>query len=476
MKLRIGPLVGMVVMMGIAETFGQSVTDTRRIGLASYGAAVADVRDFNINPAGLVGMRDWDFASSTYLTPETAEKGFVFHSLAFGKRIAGGGALALQYSPGTRLRFVVPPTITVPPGGPPSSSDRQLEYSEPFSLGVAYHVLEQASVGIGARVRREQLTETLYELVIEDTIAYPVVTVEESQLTSWNLDAAVLVDVAEGVRLGLVGRNLLYLDAGSANDSLNAYRLPHKPIGELSIAAHPYPSVLLTAELTTELSGALGVQWELGRGIALRGGAYMSDDQRPAAYAMAAGVGWSYDFLDLGASYLHFFDQSLRGGSGQASSFDPSAIGTIDLSPYSPDRIELSLKAMFGRVRQQLAVIQSVEIQSAIYPSSASLYSVKPIGKARIANVSDKLLEAKAAFFVDGVMDVPTESRPVVLQPGQPSSYVPVVMTSSITLLRSSKGKEPSRTTSPWQPRPLEPNRRPERSRCWPRRSRQPHP
>ena len=134
---------------------------------------------------------------------------------------------------------------------------------------------------------------------------------------------------------------------------------------------------------------------------------------------MAAGVGWRYEFVELGASYLHFFDQTLRDGSGDAASFDPSTIRTIDLSPYSADRIELSLKAMFGRVRERLAAIESVELQGAVYPSSASLFSVNPIGTAVITNVSDGPIQAKAAFFVDTYMDVPTESRAVYLQPGQ---------------------------------------------------------
>jgi len=419
MRRRIGPLVGMALMMGISDTTGQSVMDARRVGLASYGAAVADVREFNINPAGLVGMRDWDFTATTYLSPTSGEEGFVFHGLSFGKRITERGALGLQYSPGTQVRFVVPPTITLPPGGTPTSSDRQLEYSEPFSLGLAYRLADEASLGIGARVRRERLTETLYELVIEDTIAYPVVTIDESEVTSWNLDAGLLIDLGDAVRLGLVARNFLSLENSTPNDTLSAYRLPDNAVGELSIAARPHRAVLLTAELTTELTGALGVEWDLGRGLALRGGAYLSEQERPAAYAMAAGVGWTYEFLELGASYLHFFDQTLRSGSGQAAAFDPAAIRTIDLSPYSSDRVQLSLKAMFGRVREQLAVIESVELSGAVYPSSASLFSVKPIGRAVITNVSDRQLQVKAAFFVDDFMDAPTQSPPLYLQPGQ---------------------------------------------------------
>ena len=268
MRRRISPLLVMVVvMMETSLTFGQSVMDARRVGMASYGAAVSDVRDFNINPAGLAGMRDWDFTTTTYLPPTTGQGGFVFHGLSFGKRIAERGALALQYSPGTQVRFVVPPTVTVPPGGTPTSSDRQLEYSEPFSLGLAYRVLDQVAFGVGARVRRERLTETLYELVIEDTIAYPVVTTAESRVTSWNLDAALLLDVADGVRLGLVGRTLFSLDDQSPSDSLSLYRLPANPVGELSIAARPHPALLLTAELTTELTGALGLEWEPGKWV-----------------------------------------------------------------------------------------------------------------------------------------------------------------------------------------------------------------
>jgi hypothetical protein len=94
-------------------------------------------------------------------------------------------------------------------------------------------------------------------------------------------------------------------------------------------------------------------------------------------------------------------------------------IRTIDLSPYSADRVELSIKAMFGRVRDQRVVIESVTLKGPVYPSSAALFAVNPIGSAVIANVSDGPLQVRAAFFVDGLMDVPTESRPVTVGPGE---------------------------------------------------------
>jgi hypothetical protein len=412
-------MLGLILMTAPPDLSAQSLITARQIGLAAYGAAVRDSRGFSVNPAGLVRIRDWDFAATTYASPSLGQDGFVFHGLTFGKRFLENEAAAFQYSPGTTMKFVVPPTINIDPPNNPTSNDREIQYSEPFSIGAAHRFVKEFSVGLGARFRRETLTQTTYEIIVGDTATFPSVSVTETRATSWNVDASVLWSPSDVFSLGLIGRNLLTLGDVDAPGDLSAYRLSSSAIGEISLATWATRSLLLAASAATDQTGALGGEWTPGHGIAVRAGLYFSADESPAAYATGLGLGWSYEFLELGVAYLHFFDQTNRQGSSPAGEFDPSVIRNIDLNPYTSDRVSLTVKAIFGNIRERLALIESVEMFGSVYPSSHEVFAYNPIGTTRVKNISSKPIHAKAAFFVDNYMDEPTESRPVTIQPGE---------------------------------------------------------
>lgn len=102
-----GLLLG--IMMITSASYGQALLSPRAIGLAAFGPMVTDTRGFGANPAGLTGLRDWEFYSTTYLNPRATGDGFVFHGFGLGKRITDTDVLAVQYTPGTSLQFIVPP-------------------------------------------------------------------------------------------------------------------------------------------------------------------------------------------------------------------------------------------------------------------------------------------------------------------------------------------------------------------------------
>jgi hypothetical protein len=73
---------------------------------------------------------------------------------------------------------------------------------------------------------------------------------------------------------------------------------------------------------------------------------------------------------------------------------------------------------MFGNTREALARIEGVEMLGAVYPSSFESFAYRPIGKARIRNLTEKPIDARVSFFVERFMDAPTESRSVTVSPG----------------------------------------------------------
>lgn len=406
-------------VMGIrGEVMSQSLSDARSVGLGAYSPLASDSRDFSVNPAGLAGVRDWETAFSTYVTPTLADPGFVFYGLTLAKRI-GDFTAAFQYSPGSLMRFVVPPTLVIGQSAYPSTNDQTIEYAEPFALGLSYRLNDQAVLALGGRNRRETVDDTRYEIVLDDTMAIPIIYQTTAEARYWSVDAALSWKPSEAVGVSLIGRNLIGSLGSELPSSIDSLRLSTDARGEAGVAVRPWRQVALAAAITSDVTGGAGAEWTPGLGLALRGGLYFDQDAAPFVNAVAVGAGWSYEFFEIGAAYLHFLDQTGRRGSTDGAGFDPSQISTIDFNPYSSDRIAISVKAMFGKIREGLARIEGVKISQAVYPASATTLAFKPIGTAQIRNVSDRPIQAKATFFVERYMDEPTATHPVTLQPGQ---------------------------------------------------------
>ncbi len=413
-------LTGCVAMLSSTVlTQGQSLMNARMVGLGAGVASVRDSRGFAANPAGLVNLKDWDFTTTTYAAVSQTAGGFVFHGLSFGKKAFESEAIAMQYAPGTSLIFVSPLAVTIGTTSQSVSNDREIEYTEPLSIGYAHKFSSALAVGLGGRYRREKVSDTQYDIQFRDSITVPVISRNIAEATTWFLDLGLTWNPSENVTIGLVGRNLLRLPQSALPAGFESYRLPYKPIGETGISILPSPSFRVAVEITSLGSGRAGHEWNLGKGFTVRNALFMDRRESPFLYALSAGVGWSYDFLEVDAAYLRFVNQDRRSGAGLASDFDSQRLANLDLNQYTADRISLSVKAVFGNVRASLARIESVEMLDGVYPSAYEVLAYKPIGKARIRNISSKPIEVKASFFVERYMDAPTESQPMYILPNE---------------------------------------------------------
>jgi hypothetical protein len=417
LRARIFLTAGMVMVGHV--TYAQNSMQPRVLGLGGNGATVQDIRGFAWNPAGLTGMRDWDFAVTSYtgLTSETA--GFVFHSVAVGKRFLGNEALGLEFAPGAQLGFVFPPTLSVGGDNTPVTNERRLEYQEPVSVAYAHRFSEALSAGLGLRYRSEEVSDTQVSLVPGDSI--PLIPVTSGQKVRGETlagDAGLMWQPAEHLSVGLTGRNLLRLQKTRLPDSLQQYALPDARRLEAGLGFRPSPALLLAATVSTNGTGSAGLEWAPGAGLRLRGAGYWSKREQPFVDAVSAGLGWTYEILDLEVGYIHYTSASASTGDFQASEFDVERIATVDLNPYAGDRVSFSVKAMFGNVRESLARIERVSIDRSVYPSSFEMFAYRPIGTATVRNLSGKPIRARVSFYVDRFMDAPTESAPVTLEPG----------------------------------------------------------
>ncbi len=417
-------LIGVIALGG--QSWAQSLSEARSLALGLQPAAVRDTREFITNPAGLVALRDWELSLGAYSDPSTVKNGFVFHGLAVGKRFLEHEAAAFRYTPGAEISFTIPPVLIIGGSNTPGSADREITYREPYAFAYAHRFSSEFSAGVGARVRQEEVVDTRYQLVIKDTISYAAVSKESYRATTWSADLGLQWRPSGIWSVALVARNLLRSTPGEVGTILDAYRLPSVLTVEGGLGVRPVPALDLYASASTSGIGGVGAEWMPGGGFAIRGSATVNRAERPALAAFGAGIGWSYQFFSVDVGVLHFLNDAGHRGSTSASRFSAGDIVSLDMQPYSRDRVTLSVRAIFGHVRESLARIEGVTIAAGVYPAARELLAYKPIGTARVRNISDRPIHARVSFFVDRLMDAPTESQPVYLVPGAEAD-VPVM-------------------------------------------------
>jgi hypothetical protein len=409
-------IVSIGLTMLVPATYAQSLFSARSLALGAYGAFVNDSRSFESNPAGLVTMRDWEFSTSTYSA--TSSGGFVFQGLTLGKRFLDDEAVSVAYMPGALLEFSLPAIVVNTDSGAPASIQQRISYQENFLVAFAHRVSPVLSMGVTGRFRQSKVNDTKYELVQQGGIYVSRITPRTEQASLSVVDVGALFTPMPELRLGVVGRNLLAVREELPSD-LRAFTLPATRFAEVSARLSPTPSINLAVQVSTLQSGAFGVEILPGAELALRAGMYVDRDETPSLFAWSVGAGWRYEFLEVDAGYLRFINRKTHSGTAALTSFDATHLNALDLHPYTTDRAMLTVKAIFGNIRSALVRIQSVEILSGVYPSSYELFAFRPIGRVMVKNVSDKPVQARARFFVERFMDVPTETQPVALAPGE---------------------------------------------------------
>jgi hypothetical protein len=405
--------------VGVAApmTYGQSLFSGRSMALGAYAPLVEDTRGFTDNPAGLVNMRDWDFSVATYVPAVHQGQGFVFQGIALGKRFFDNAAIALQYSQSSLLEFVIPTSFTRI-DSTPVSVDKRISYDAPFAAAMAYRLFPGFSAGISTRLIRQKLSDSQYLLVIDSaSSAFRPLPDKISSTDVWRFDLAIHWKVEDRLALSLVGRNIARLETGAIPPELESYALTERTLLDVAASWRVAPSIITTASYSTGHTGGAGVEWMPAKDFALRTGVYLGG--QPFVSGVGVGVGYQYKILTADIGYLKFTSQEHRTGSSLVRQFDPSSINSLDLHQYASDRVQLSLKLMFGSVRPALATLERVEIADGIYPSAYELLAYRPFGKALVKNVSDQPIEARVRFYMEKYMDVPTESQPVYILPGE---------------------------------------------------------
>ncbi len=410
--------VAMVCVMIPFVTYAQHLSSARGIALGGFTSMSTGVPSLDWNPAGLVSTKDWEFNVSNYFTIGLGSGTLSLHSANIAKRFLDDQAAALRYSPGKGIDFIVPRTFIISDSNFSFATtfDQKISYQELYALGYAYRLSDGVTLGVGTRFLQQKVNDTKYFFDNPPTISSQVV---EYIGASWAVDWGLLWKSTSDWTFGLVAKNLFRITEAELPDEVLQYRVSPPKTLRAGIGYAGVKNFLLGLDYDTEKRSAAGLEWNPQNNIFIRTGVYANGSASPIVDAVAIGAGVTYDFLQLDVSYLRFISQENRRGIIDAAAFHPGLLRDIEFNEFTSDRISITLKANLGRTRESFARIEYVEMLSDVFPSSPGVYAYRPVGKARVRNTSGKPLEAKVSFYIDRVMDSPTETRSFTLAPDE---------------------------------------------------------
>ncbi len=404
-------------------TFSQHLGSSRNIGIAAATSNPLDINSIDWNPAGLTSVVDWKLEISNFITPTITGSGLSFHNFGIAKRFSEKHAIALKYSPGSNLEFVVPTTFTfLDADNNPivANFDKKISYNQIYSLGYASNILNNLSIGASTRFYETKISETKYSLDTNNIIKTEI---QDYSSTQWSIDIGSIYEPYQNLNFGIVFKNLFVIRESEFNENYKTYQLKFPKIVRLGLSYQTLNNLLFSFDLDSKKNFNFGVEFPTINFLKLRGGVYSSNFKKFDAGTI--GIGLTYQNFQLDLSYLKFFNQTNRKGTSNLQSFYESNFFDIDYNSFTSDRISVSIGIKLGKIKEQLVKIEYVEIFGEVFPSSYQTYAFRPIGKARIKNISSKPVEVKVSFYIKDLMDEPTQSRPLKLLSGE-NAEVPI--------------------------------------------------
>lgn len=410
MKFPLTLMVATSLLVAVAH--GQYLSSSRGMGLGAYTALVNDLSGLDWNPAGLVQVRDWELSGSNMFSSET--RGLSFQTIGGTKRFLENHSFSLRYSPGLVMEFIVPSTFQFQ-NGQSITFDKRINYRESYAFGYGYQMTPDVALGFSGRLREEFIADTR-PFIEQDTVAR--VRVVEYNASSWNVDIGMRWSPDPSFSMGIVAKNLFRMKESTFPQEVESYALRSLKSLRLGMSYRPSWFATLSIDFDTERQGGFGSEWSITDGLQFRQGSVFGSQYSPFVAAVSGGLGFSYESVRFDLSYLHFFNPTDR-SKVTVQDFVSKGVKDIAFNQFTQSQGMLTINVPLGRTREYIARIEYVTISSEVYPSSYHVHAVRPIGKARVRNISQRPIQARVSFFVDQYMDRPTETPSLYIGPNE---------------------------------------------------------
>lgn len=289
---------------------------------------------------------------------------------------------------------------------------RHITYREQFALAYGYQVTPTVGLGVSARYREQFITDTKF--VTEFGIPRRIEDVSYSGI-AWNIDVGLNWKPEGNWSFGAVAKNLFRLTESELPQDVLSYALRNVKTLRVGAAYQVMQKTVVALDFDTQAQGGIGSEWLVGERWVLRQGVLFGGKSSQFFAGLSGGFGYSFGPARFNLSYVHFLN---RRSQPTVQEFIDKGVQDLGYNAFTPSQITLSANISLGRTRDVWAKIEYVQILSEIYPSSYQVLAYRPLGKARVKNISSKPISAKVSFFVEQYMDSPTETpRAVYIEP-----------------------------------------------------------
>lgn len=414
---RIGLAVLCMMMMTRSNSYSQHLSSARAIGMGGYTALSDGVSALDWNPAGLAGISDWEIDAGNFFSPSLSDPSWTAQLGGAGKRFLEDYAAGLRISPGISLEFTIPSVFSLEDSSRSvvNRFDKKISYSEPYAFGIAFRGPREISIGLSLHRFENQVSDTRFSVDSNSVIQSTPVTYSGNAFLA---DVGVLWSHPAGVRLGLVAKNLFQIVESRLTGDAQQYELTLPRYVRMGLGYEVAEGALVSLDGDTRKQFRVGGEWTGPFHVLLRGGLYIDGSASLSADALSVGAGGSYGPVRLDASYLKFVSEENRKGSAALSSFQQSDIGSLEYNPFTGDRLSLTARITLGGVHPNPVQIDRVDMSGDFFPVLQTVYAYRPVGRAIVRNVTGEAIDAKLSFFVDKLMDAPTETKPATVPAG----------------------------------------------------------
>jgi hypothetical protein len=401
----------------VSTVSAQHLSTARSVAIGAATPLASDLSSLDWNAAGLSRMSSWEFSATSYAALAGNDRSATLQTIGVGRRFGVNQAAAVRYSPGRSIEFVVPTTFIFNDSSTyfVTQFDKKISYAERFSLGYAWSPQPSFAFGAGIHYYEEQVTDTRYSI---DTSSFIRASTVDYSGTAWTVDLGLLWQLQDEWRLGATVTNLVRGIGSPLAEAEAQYRLDIPKTFRAGLAYTGARDFVLAVDGDTRKLFHAGGEWRAHPAVSLRAGAYASAEGTFDVDALSLGAGGRYGNVRLDLAYLAFLSQDNRRGTADLQAFQASELNGIEYNAFTSDRLTLTATVNIGAPRASSVRIEAVEMRPEIFPASRALYAYLPVGTARVRNTGSRPVEAKVSFYVDRYMDMPTESQPYTIAPG----------------------------------------------------------
>ncbi len=405
-------------MLALSESYAQQLSSARGLAIGASTPLVNDYSAIEWNPAALATLPDWEFGGSTYYLPNAANHPLTFQQLTVVTRLSERQSAAVRISPGLEASFTIPATFTVRDSMNKLTTrfDEQIYYREWFGAAYAASLRDDFDAGLSMRYVATEIDDINYSLDSSNVLLGTPRTSTASRLT---FDVGARWTPNRMWTIAATVKNAFSITQENLPASLENFALELPAFLRAGIGCTGWSDIAIGLEGDTKRRVRFGGEWKPVQRLALRSGIYLDETSPSAIDALGFGIGYEYQNMRFDLGVLRFTAQGLRRGTAEVADFSAAELVDLDYNRFSGDRIEFSAKFNLRSTFEQFARIERVNISTEIFPASRVEYAFRPVGTASVRNTTDKPLTVKVSFALGRYTDVPTESQPQTLLPGE---------------------------------------------------------